>query len=168
MDRGFRVLAPRLLSAVGLAALALAACQGPPRSGLAPGTAPELGSGAETFVGGSRAVTALSPVQAYAIVARMVHACWLNPRRPLLTKHDFSATARPGGTATILIAEETPSGNLRAFTVDFDLRPGGTVIRPENVRVPDPLGGMLLGDIKRWSAGDLTCGAAAAAAAKVA
>ena len=104
------------------------------------------------------------PVEAYTRIARGLKSCWLAPTAPLgLSKaYIFAAEAFPadaGGKAFIIIYERTPDGRrgLKAFAVALEPDGEDTKLGTENFRVPAPLGGQMLNDVRRWAGGEVGC-----------
>lgn len=135
----------------------LAACQGP--AGLTARLPVGVAADSPTARVASR-----GPSAVYADLARRMHACWLNPRDPLLENHTFFAEAKPGGRgggdARITIHRPTDDGErgLRAVTVDLTRSGTGTVVHTQNHRLAEPLATRVVVDVNRWARGDLSCG----------
>ncbi|MDX2264213.1 MAG: hypothetical protein NW215_04515 [Hyphomicrobiales bacterium] len=149
-----------------LAALAAAAPKPqpqPPKSGLFGALA--LSLPAEALKPGvhapSSVQTEMTPVTAYAAVARFVQKCWLSYAKPRLANHKFDGEASldGGGSAKILIYETAPDQQLgrAAFRVDFSSSAGGALIESANIRLSEQDREKLQADIARWARGEETC-----------
>ncbi len=142
------------LAAVGL----LAGCGATGGGGIGSGAQAPVSQGPVTIVKGS------SPVQLYSHIARQVRACWLSTRNPVLPKHVFRAKAGAGGASgretKIEIHEQTPDlkRGLKAFTIDFQPRRGGTQIIAQNLKLPYDMGQKLVSDVGYWAQGGANCG----------
>ena len=100
-----------------------------------------------------------NPTQLFANVSRLIRACWLNPRDPVLTKHVFSAEAATDGVTKIVINELTADGKsgLKAFSINFKPLNDGTRITAQNHRLIYGLSQKLNSDIGYWAQGGASC-----------
>src|SRR5262249_44027241 len=105
-----------------------------------------------------------TPTEAYSLVARGVHRCWLGPDGPLKPTHVFHAEAEPpakGGAAEIVLKERCESrgerGGAQAFGIEFkSARAGGGVGRASLKREPQ-LGQLMPRDAAAWARGGTEC-----------
>jgi hypothetical protein len=105
--------------------------------------------------------TAVSPLEAYARVARGANKCWFGPLGRYRTTHVLYAEAPPGKGAEIVVHErdhaaERPWG-ARAMIVRIANVAGSAQVDAENLRMPDADAAHMRAEIARWATGDLTC-----------
>lgn len=146
---------PNALAALALASALLTGCGTAPTSDLGE-VSSILAPESPEFPG--------KPVEAYTRIARGLKTCWLAPTAPLgLNKaYVFAAEAEPadkGGKAFIVIYERTPDGErgLKAFAVALEPDGENSKLGTENYRIAEPFGAQMLGDVRRWAAGEAGC-----------
>lgn len=141
------------LCVIGLAALAASACGS---STVSTGSGPGPAGHGQTSI-----LPNTTPAQAYTMVARQIKACWFKPSDPVLTKHIFRAESPPGrnATTTVVIYGTGPDGRrgLKSYTIDFEPRSKGTLVKTANLKLPYALAQKLTGDVGYWVQGGANC-----------
>lgn len=103
------------------------------------------------------------PVEAYVRIARGLKGCWLGLGKPLGAGYVFTAEMRPadkGGSGVIVIFEREATGERGVRAFEIGLEPDGvnTKLGQSNLKVPEPYGKQMLGDVERWAGGETGCG----------
>lgn len=134
----------------------------PPSDAVTPGAA-GTPAAAVVATGPATEVAGKSPVQLYSEIARLVRACWLNARKPVLRGHVFRGEAGAGGksgTATNIVIYQQTSDNklgLRAFRIDFVPNRKGTQVVAQNLKLPEPQGQQFVLTVGYWAQGGTNC-----------
>lgn len=164
------------LAAAPLGLIALAGCSAavsPPQLGLASlpklpamPDLPKLPDPPPPVVG--------SPTDVYTNVARGALTCWFGSRGPLKGEYIYHGEAEPpskGGRAVIVIHHldrdaPSPRGPRAYHVVIAQESPEveRTVVRAENLKMPEALAARMQADVRRWAAAETGCGEQPAAA----
>lgn len=106
-----------------------------------------------------------TPTELYTRIARGAVTCWFGPNGPLKGSYIYHAEAEPpskGGRARIVLHEKDWKADdprsLRVFRVEIGSTEGKPTLEVENVKVPEPMGSRLTGDVRRWAADEAGCG----------
>jgi hypothetical protein len=101
----------------------------------------------------------IDPTTVYARLAAHIKACWLNRSHPALADHKFTAAADPGGAAAITLYQKVEGAKLgiASFRIKITKDSGGSVVRSENVKLPETVKAAMLFDIANWAKGGEGC-----------
>ncbi len=143
----------RTLIIGGLAGLAMAGCGGGPF--ITPEGLPPLVNTGPVFSG--------RPIDIYSNVARGALPCWFGAAGPMRATHIFHADAPTAdGGAEFVIHERDPTQpsprGKRVYRAAFAPTPqGGTLIQPENLKLPANVAVNMERDVLRWARGGDGC-----------
>lgn len=126
---------------------------------------PAAAAGPSFPAGSETAYVQADAITVYERVARQVKSCWLNRANPVLADHKFHAEASPEGEASITIYRKVEGQKLgiAAFRIRITRDGSGTVVRSENVKLPEEMKPALLTDVAGWAQGREGCVARTAA-----
>lgn len=134
------------MTAVALAALALAACQTKP-----PAKVTNSGGGAS---GKSASLRTMEQV------ARSAYRCWFESKDKAFRGFQFANELDShSGTPRILLVPAKNYGGLPALVIQA--RGGSSRVETFGPLLSQPLGARVNADVARWAGGDSSCGAAA-------
>lgn len=104
------------------------------------------------------------PTTVYARIAGEIKSCWLNRSAPVLADHKFHAEASPAGEASITIYKKVEGAALgvATFRIKIAKDGSGTLVRSENVKLPDSMKLAMLTDVAAWVRGQSGCKARSA------
>ena len=109
-------------------------------------------------------ITSGTPTDVYAELARRALHCWFGADGPLKATHVFYADAASpdqGGAADIVLHErdDGPSDRRgsRAFRITITREGGGVRVGITNLRMQEPMAGLMVQDAQAWARGEEAC-----------
>jgi hypothetical protein len=119
---------------------------------------------AHTAAAETTIIAAGTPTEVYALLARHALRCWFGADGPLKATHIFHADAASptaGGAADIVLQERDPAFSdrrgPRAFRIAITGDAAGVRVGISNLRMSEPLGGLMVKDAETWARGGERC-----------